>query len=201
MELNEINERIRDLQALKISRSRGQRFWKPYLEKYHCDVICEIGVENGYNFDLLIEHGPKLAVAIDPWRGDGILSRSSCVVQEELDRRYELFKRRMADKPFVKIYRGLSFNVVKEFEDESFDFIFIDADHTYEAVAKDIADWYPKVKKGGIFCGHDYIQKSMKNEFGEYQFGVIRAVDEFVKKNNITIFFKLPISTWGVIKI
>jgi len=199
MELNEINERIKDLEAL--GRCKTKRAWRPYLEKYHCDTVCEIGVEKGYNFKMMIEHTPKLAVAIDPWRNDGILSRNSCRSQGDLDQRYETFKASMADKPFVKICRGLSFDVVKEFEDEFFDFIFIDADHTYEAVARDIADWYPKIKKGGALCGHDYVRYFVKTDFGEYQFGVIRAVDEFVKNNNITTFFKLPRSTWGVIKI
>jgi len=37
-----------------------------------------------------------------------------------------------------------------------FDFVFIDADHTYESVKKDILAWYPKVKKGGIIAGHNY---------------------------------------------
>jgi len=43
------------------------------------------------------------------------------------------------------------------YSDESLDFVFIDADHSYESVREDIECWYPKVKKGGIIAGHDYI--------------------------------------------
>jgi predicted O-methyltransferase YrrM len=50
-----------------------------------------------------------------------------------------------------------------------FDFIFIDADHSYEAVQKDIVWWLPKVRIGGLMMGHDY---------GGRQHGVKRAVDE-----------------------
>jgi len=56
--------------------------------------------------------------------------------------------------------------------DESFDLVFIDADHSYEAVKADIQAWTPKVKHGGILCGHDY---SASHE------GLKQAVDELLK--------------------
>lgn len=49
------------------------------------------------------------------------------------------------------------------------DFAFIDADHSYEAVAADIESWRHTLKPGGLLCGHDY---------GDRRFGVTRAVDE-----------------------
>ena len=42
------------------------------------------------------------------------------------------------------------------FEDESLDMVFIDADHSYEAVKRDIQTWEKKLKPGGILSGHDY---------------------------------------------
>jgi len=57
----------------------------------------------------------------------------------------------------------------KEVKDNSVDLIFIDANHTYEDVKKDIKLWYPKVKEGGILCGHDY-----KIQW----YGVVKAVSE-----------------------
>lgn len=56
--------------------------------------------------------------------------------------------------------------------DESLDMVYIDADHSYEEVKKDILAWTPKVKMGGILSGHDY------NPNGG--FGVHRAVNELV---------------------
>ncbi len=192
-------EKIKLLQSLRVRR--WFREWWVYLEKYHCDTICEIGVRIGQNFDNLIKYEPKLAVAIDCWREDGTIGRNDiCANQEELEKQYEDFKVRMADKPFVKICRGYSFDVVKEFPDEYFDFIFIDADHTYEGCKKDLVDWWPKMKKGGVFCGHDYQHRKVRTRNGKIRFGVIEAVDEFVKNNNITTFFKLEPTTWGIIK-
>lgn len=58
-----------------------------------------------------------------------------------------------------------------EFDDESVDFVFIDADHKYESVVKDIQSWLPKIKKGGMISGHDFTQPSA---------GVKRAVEELL---------------------
>ncbi len=58
-------------------------------------------------------------------------------------------------------------------EDGSLDFVFIDADHSYESCKRDIEAWYPKVRKGGLVAGHDYNQKWP---------GVMQAVGERFKK-------------------
>ena len=49
------------------------------------------------------------------------------------------------------------------------DFVFLDADHGYEAVAADIEAWRHTLKPGGLLCGHDY---------GDERFGVTEAVDD-----------------------
>jgi hypothetical protein len=57
--------------------------------------------------------------------------------------------------------------------DRSMDFVFIDADHSFAGVMRDITAWYPKVKPGGWIGGHDYDHP----EQGE----VKRAVHEYFK--------------------
>jgi len=201
MDLNQ--QKLADLKALRFDRQGRYREWKGYMTKYNCQTICEIGVRQGFNFYYMVEHQPKLAVAVDCWIEDGVAGRNdSCYDQKGLDWQYERFKTATADKPFVKICRGYSFDVVKEFPDEFFDFIFIDADHTYEGVSRDLVDWWPKIKKGGAFTGHDYIQTRKKMKNGKIiRVGVVKAVDEFVAKNNITDFgILLPNPTWAIIK-
>lgn len=60
----------------------------------------------------------------------------------------------------------------------SYDFIYIDATHFYESVKADLNMYLPKLKKTGIISGHDYT-----NDYND--FGVIRAVDEFVLSHNL----------------
>jgi predicted O-methyltransferase YrrM len=62
-----------------------------------------------------------------------------------------------------------SVEAAKKFEDKSLDFVFIDADHSYEAVRADIGAWKPKIKPGGLLCGHDHSENFP---------GVVRAVKE-----------------------
>lgn len=99
------------------------------------------------------------------------------------------------------MFRIDSKNASTFFNDESFDFVYIDANHKYEYVKKDIELWLPKVRKGGILAGHDYLMLDWYSDkvyapngkdkyiygndgiyFGE--FGVNPAVDEFCKENN-----------------
>lgn len=57
----------------------------------------------------------------------------------------------------IKIIKNDSVLESKNYPDEYFDIVYIDASHEYEYVKEDILNWLPKVKKGGIICGDDYI--------------------------------------------
>jgi hypothetical protein len=69
----------------------------------------------------------------------------------------------LAYKDKVEIHHVSSEEFVKTIEDESLDFVFIDGDHSFEAALKDFQNYYPKVKKGGIFGGHDIQLDSVRN--------------------------------------
>lgn len=62
-------------------------------------------------------------------------------------------------KDYIKVIKGDS-QIKKTsalFKDESITAIFIDGDHSHEGIKRDLGNWYPKIKKGGIISGHDYI--------------------------------------------
>ena len=61
----------------------------------------------------------------------------------------------MGNRKF-KYLKGRAENLVEKFDDEYFDTIFIDMDHSYQSVKRDIQQWLPKVKPGGILAGDDY---------------------------------------------
>jgi len=67
-------------------------------------------------------------------------------------------------------WRYASPHIAKKFKNESLDFVFIDAGHAREEVTADIEAWMPKVKRGGLLCGHDYIK-------GRVGHGVKEVVD------------------------
>jgi glycosyltransferase involved in cell wall biosynthesis len=78
---------------------------------------------------------------------------------------------------YYKAIRAKSLQAVKQFEDKSLDFIFIDASHEYEDVRDDIIAWLPKLKDGGVIAGHDYINDDFP--------GVKKAVHEILSSINV----------------
>ena len=78
------------------------------------------------------------------------------------------------------------------FEDNFFNFIFIDASHTYEDVKLDVEKWYPKVKSGGLISGHDIWSEPVKR-------AVVDALASFgvdLNKVNVIQYGNDPIWTY-----
>ena len=78
-------------------------------------------------------------------------------------------------------FRQPSLSITNEqIPDESLDSVFLDGDHSYEAVSLDLSFWFKKVRKGGWMLGDDYAYCCP---------GVTKAVDEFAKSNNLALEF------------
>lgn len=179
---------VKDFKSIR--KINWQRNWEPFLRKYNCDYVCELGVFQGDNFMEMIKHNPKLAVAVDAWKDSGEHPRKyDDYDQTEFDAQYQMFKNRVEGKPFVQIVKDFTTEAARQFPDEYFDFVYVDADHSYEACYADILAWYPRVKTGKFLAGHDY----------KKGFGVVEAVNKFVKENNLQLIFLAP-SNWMVVK-
>ena len=78
-------------------------------------------------------------------------------------------------------FRNKSLEITNEqIQDGSIDAIFIDGDHSYHAVSKDLPFWWGKLRKGGWMLGDDY---------NSCHPGTKQAVDEFSKNNNLVVEF------------
>jgi len=156
------------------------------VKRFDKGLFVEVGCWKGRSTIYMADQirGKKIKFyAVDIWepfrQEDGILFHSP---MEEFLRNIEPVK------DLITPIKGSSHDVHSQFEDESIDFLFIDANHDYEYCIKDIQLWYPKVKKGGVIAGHDY------------QFrGVKQAVDEFFGGRNDLRYY-LPTSSWFVDK-
>jgi len=78
-----------------------------------------------------------------------------------------------------------------DFIPNDLDMVYIDGNHAYEYVKRDIELYYQKVKSGGLIGGHDI----EGNSNGE---DVRRAVFEFAEKNNLSVHVRTP--DWWIIK-
>jgi SAM-dependent methyltransferase len=135
-------------------------------------VILELGTEVGQNAYVMASVANKV-VCVDAWddayehlNNDPIqkslyLSNQILYQNEEINK-YDIFGqfkrncKKFIDSGKLKYIKGKTLDVVDQFEDESFDIILIDADHSYEGVLNDIYHYLPKVKKDGLLVFHDY---------------------------------------------
>ena len=167
-----------------------------FLKKFNFKILCEIGVREGENLKSMLEAEPTEMVAVDTWCEDkNFRSRNPLMYsQEDLNRQLQEVQVLQTQFPNIKIIRNLSTEAAKQFPDGYFDYVYIDADHSYEAVRDDIKAWYPKVKQFGVLGGHDYIRNSDK-----IFEGVNRAVNEFIDQYKLCTHFEIS-NSWYTIK-
>jgi len=139
---------------------------------------CEIGVWQGNNaLSILTNLNIETLYLVDPWKKHRI-HNNRLFSQDKMD--IVLMKAVARLMPFEdkwRMIRTTSSEGVKHVPD-NLDFLYIDTLHTYKSCKQDIGFWYPKVKPGGVFGGHDYDNCTM---------GVVVAVDEFVEANNLEL--------------
>jgi hypothetical protein len=185
-----------DIAVLRFSRSRcgWPRLYYGVVQRLAQKVgarrIAEIGVAYGYHADELLRSLPNTSYygidpylagydAKDPFVSDVAEIFSEMDPQRAMDRLYAAVDNNI--NQFAgrgHLLRALSIEGAKNFPDGFFDLIFIDGDHTYDAVVVDLAAWWPRLRGGGIFCGDDYVWPE-----------VSRAVDEFVERIGTTLRF------------
>ncbi len=129
------------------------------LAIYFCELGfktgAEVGVLRGDYSKLLCEANPELKLyCIDSW---GLGDRKQKMHDYHV-KAYEKAKHKLALCNAVLVNK-LSMDAVKDFEDGSLDFVYIDANHRDPYITQDIAEWSKKIRPGGIVSGHDYNNK------------------------------------------
>jgi hypothetical protein len=143
-------------------------------------IGAEIGVEQGAFSESLCQNNPHVKhFAIDPWKA--YHGYRDHVNQEKLNRFFEATKERLLSKYDCIIMREFSLDIVKTFKDESLDYIYIDANHTFQNFTNDLCEWSKKVRVGGIISGHDYHKEG--TQVNNHVFQVINAYTDayFIK--------------------
>lgn len=167
---------------LRFFRSKPYRFRRDFLlKKLPKDSICaEIGVLRGdFSARILEVVRPRELHLIDPWH----FMPSNQIPQWQMDEWHESVCRRFERERaagVVTIHREPSIEAGRRFADAYFDWVYIDGDHAYEAVKRDLETYYEKLKPGGYLTGDDY------HFAGDWDDGVTIAVDEFIARGICT---------------
>lgn len=163
----------------------------PYIKRLGDNVVgLEIGTCRAESTAYLLEKCPNILklYTVDPykayedWTGEinqEIIDKFMMIAEENL--------KSYGDR--VQMIRETSTDAASKIasitDKAEFDFIFVDGDHSYDATLADCEAYYPLLKKGGIFCGHDY--QSLDSVKG--------AVDKFRESNKITAPINLTLNS------
>jgi hypothetical protein len=155
-------------------------------------IIAEVGVQRGDFSSQILSCNPKELYLIDCWAEQSIISYkdSANVKQTRQDQLYEHVVNRFRNKSNVKIIRKFSNEGCQDFEDGFFDFVYIDANHSFEAVYNDLTMWWGKIKVGGYLTGHDLVGKFP---------GVKQAVENFCNERSLN-YIELNRISFGIQK-
>lgn len=148
-------------------------------------IVAEVGVQLGeFSQAILARTSPKLLVLIDSWEhfSSGRYARDKSNVEQHVhDAHYRQVLDRFApmlSAGHVVVLRGRSPNVLGHFPSGYFDWLYLDADHTFEAIGRDLAEASRVVRDQGLICGHDYCDRPTEG------IDVKIAVDKFCAKGD-----------------
>ncbi|MDB5721637.1 MAG: hypothetical protein JWP15_2255 [Alphaproteobacteria bacterium] len=174
-------------------------------------VGAEIGVAEGdFSAAILAAACPSELHLIDPWshlepgserldaagflgalhearaRGDGFEAPPH---NQAGDEQHGRVLARFAGGEQVRVHRQYSYKAVAGFAEAMFDFVYLDGNHNYEVVLKDLQDFAVRLKPGGLLFGHDFFEDDFASR---EHYGVIEAVNTFLKRSD----FRLLMLTW-----
>jgi len=115
----------------------------------------EVGTRHGIYADILLSGSSNLKLfCVDPYivYNENIIKSQNDldIIENEARNRLSKYKNR------VTIIKKTSMDAVKDFKNNSIDFVYIDGNHEFQHVVNDIYEWQRRVKTGGIVAGHDF---------------------------------------------
>lgn len=161
-------------------------------------IVAEVGIGYGCHAkQVLRDTSIDTLYLVDPvkfYPNDGfaedIMSCEPVVPGNQFNELYELILKELEPwETKVTFFRESSLDITSDqIPDGSLDCVFVDGDHSYAAVAKDLEFWWKKVRVGGRMLGDDY-----------WMGDVSRAVNEFAHRNSLPVeFYTLPGSDYKI---
>jgi hypothetical protein len=133
----------------------------------------EIGVDKGWFSETLCLRNPACSISgVDLWDVAANYAEAQKILQAF---------------PLYTMIKKSSMEAVRDFEDGSLDFVYIDGNHLFDFVREDVREWSKKVRVGGIVSGHDYTRLNSQHFILE----VKPAINEYVALHKIRPWFTL----------
>lgn len=188
------------------------------FERMNYTSGAELGVQRGIFAKHNLEKWPscKEYLLVDVWRQQANYIDIANVDNHQQEKIMATALHNV--KPFAsktRICRDLTSKCVKLESDGHFDVVYVDARHNYKGAMEDMVKWWPKVRKGGVLAGHDYMnaievkkisqnQDWSLNEDGSRNDGAVRgAVDDFaasVGRQVVVAYRESYWNSWLIVK-
>ena len=160
------------------------------------EIGCFIGKSTSYLATEIANSGKKIEFhTMDLWDYEMYSGPEKIWYDESPEKKLyddplKCFKHNIKNvKKYVQYFKGDSKKLVENYADNSIDFLFIDGDHSPDGFRKDLELWYPKIKNGCVFAGHDYDHPGIRGN-----------VQEFFKESVEDLDIYQPWTLWKVIK-
>jgi predicted O-methyltransferase YrrM len=129
-------------------------------------TFLEIGTWLGRSICYFAERVKETNANVDIFAVDTFLGEENATDQQEIVKEcggsiYYKFITNMQEAGVLDIITPLkltSLQASRCFDNNAVDAIFLDASHLYNDVIDDLRAWWPKVKQGGLFMGHDFYE-------------------------------------------
>jgi hypothetical protein len=158
-----------------------------YLEIPKGGVGAELGTCKGLNaINLFFITKPSTMFLVDLWSKktpDGILwprgDEPSIWYDNHVGLITSMFEEEINNERVVLV-KGFSYKFFNDLSDDSLDWVYLDSDHQYDVISRELSLSLKKVKRGGYIMGHDYF-----NVTGFWGSSVVRAVNERIQSGDI----------------
>lgn len=156
-------------------------------------TIAEIGVWKGEFAYQILKNCPSVEkyYLVDPWRHLDDWKKPLNVSDERFNRVFETAMKKLEfAKDRITVLRGTTLEVVDQIDDNELDLVYIDGDHTAKGIVIDLIRLFPKVKKGGVVGGDDYVDNVYRHDPNHFEPTMVKpVVNGFVAAHTVRHFF------------
>lgn len=146
----------------------------------------EVGTLHGTYAQQILDSWRGHLYCVDPWQNQPKEIYHDGQNEVDLPAIFQQVSNSLGNHPRCTLLRMMSLNAVGRFDDGELDFVYLDGNHSLEAVRQDLLDWWPKIKIGGLMCGHDFFTRYDDDTNSDAQTAVNELADAIGVKPMVT---------------
>ena len=172
------------------------------IDEFNLKSVAEVGVYRGDFAQKILKknQGIENYTMIDPWRNLSDWNKPSNKDNETFEKFYqETIEKTDFAKEKRVVHRGKTTEVINQIQDNTYDFVYIDGDHTLKGISIDLINLWPKVKENGFIVGDDFLP-SIWQHSQEFEPTMVFPFAVYFAEAVNTKIYALPYGQFVIIK-